>query len=874
MSTIIAGGLTNTPTDPSLFGGATPEQVAAAVADYIAKNPVNAPSAEQIASAVEEYLKNNPSGGGSDADTLDGKHASDFASAGHTHSYNDLKDKPTAPTIPDSLPANGGNADTVGGKTAEQIQHAAEAAIPTAVNTALQAAKESGEFNGESPVIEMSGTAEGTILRVVNADGGEEEVLIRDGRNGEPGLNGLSAYQVAEQQGFEGTSKEWLDSLIGPKGNDGISVTNAEINSNGQLVLSFSNGQSATLGKVVGTNGTNGVSATHSWNGTILTITSASGSSSVDLKGEKGDSVKGDDGVSPTVAVSKSGKVTTVSITDKNGTTTATINDGADGKTPVKGTDYVDGKDGASVTVSSVSESSVDGGSNVVTFSDGKKLNVRNGKTGTPGKTPEKGVDYFTEADKVEMVERVRTSMGDVPDYWQAALDEGVEAINTALCNAGRNKSAFLFYSDTHWNYGSGMAPALLKHLYQHTGMNKTFFGGDIVNDEATDYDTMEYLWDWRRQLKGLPNHHSVPGNHDDGNSTNNLFSEEYVYGYLLASEETHDMVCGDKGLYYYVDNPAEKTRYLCLDTGFKDASALSDDQKEFIKASLKSVPDGWHIVVVAHIWYGLDYDQYDKRPVPVAGLSATASSVLAILDNYNSRNGEFSECGGWVEFCIGGHIHYDYDAVSATGIPIILVETDSHHTRGCYTATVGTATESAVSGIVADYSAHKIHVIRIGRGASREVEVTNYVVSYTNVLPLALAADGVSVYNADDTPGYKADTRWSSSSNAEGSSTGTYITGWIPAKAGDVIRLKNITMPHVNGNTCTIHYFNNSFTTAAQNIGVNSGFTVENYAIVKDENNNVVQFTIPANALLTHIRIQCGGIDDTSIITINEPIE
>lgn len=32
-----------------------------------------------------------------------------------------------------------------------------------------------------------------------------------------------------------------------------------------------------------------GVSATHSWNGTVLTITSASGTSSADLKGEKGD---------------------------------------------------------------------------------------------------------------------------------------------------------------------------------------------------------------------------------------------------------------------------------------------------------------------------------------------------------------------------------------------------------------------------------------------------------------------------------------------------------------------------------------------------------------------------------------------------------
>ena len=43
-----------------------------------------------------------------------------------------------------------------------------------------------------------------------------------------------------------------------------------------------------------GSNGKDGVSVTHSWNGTTLTVTSASGTSSADLKGSKGD--KGDPG--------------------------------------------------------------------------------------------------------------------------------------------------------------------------------------------------------------------------------------------------------------------------------------------------------------------------------------------------------------------------------------------------------------------------------------------------------------------------------------------------------------------------------------------------------------------------------------------------
>lgn len=98
----------------------------------------------------------------------------------------------------------------------------------------------------------------------------------------------------------------------------------------------------------------------------------------------------------------------------KNGRTGAAGRDGKDGYTPVKGVDYFDGKDGApgsagrdgtSVTITNVTESNTDGGSNVITFSDGKTLVVKNGKTGATGAdgkdghTPIKGVDYFDGAD-------------------------------------------------------------------------------------------------------------------------------------------------------------------------------------------------------------------------------------------------------------------------------------------------------------------------------------------------------------------------------------------------------------------------------------------------------------------------------------------
>ena len=151
--------------------------------------------------------------------------------------------------------------------------------------------------------------------------------------------------------------------VIGNNGKDGVdgvspTVTTSKSGKVTTITITDKNGtKTATINDGTdGTNGTNGKDGTNGTNGT--------------------------DGVSPTVTTSKSGKVTTIKITDKNGTKTATINDGADG---TNGTNGTNGKDGTSVTVSNVSESTASGGTNTVTFSDGKKINIKNGVNGSNG---------------------------------------------------------------------------------------------------------------------------------------------------------------------------------------------------------------------------------------------------------------------------------------------------------------------------------------------------------------------------------------------------------------------------------------------------------------------------------------------------------
>ena len=147
--------------------------------------------------------------------------------------------------------------------------------------------------DGFSPKVKAEQMEFGVVITIVDADG-ETSAMLHHGANGEKGTDGKSAYQIAVEQGYQGSESDWLSSLKGDKGDPGD-------------------------------RGLQGIPGE---------------------KGEKGDTgADGKDGFSPIANVVKDGSVITITITDKNGTTTVTLTEGAAvDLTPYAKVTYVDEK--------------------------------------------------------------------------------------------------------------------------------------------------------------------------------------------------------------------------------------------------------------------------------------------------------------------------------------------------------------------------------------------------------------------------------------------------------------------------------------------------------------------------------------------------
>lgn len=135
---------------------------------------------------------------------------------------------------------------------------------------------------------------------------------------------------------------------------------------------------------------------------------------------------------------------------------------------------------------------------------------------------------------------------------------------------------------------------------------------------------------------------------------------------------------------------------------------------------------------------------------------------------------------------------------------------------------------------------------IEIERGVSIE---NNFI----NQIPISTDVSG-NIYNGT---GFKTGTRWSNSGKAETSATGHCITGYIPAKYNDVLRIKNVTIE------CTYPYIV-YFDSNKEVLGV---ITIT----PNGDLSGVHTYVLNSRSNVAYIRLVLGEINANSIVTIND---
>lgn len=133
--------------------------------------------------------------------------------------------------------------------------------------------------------------------------------------DGKTGMPGKSAYEIAKDEGYAGTETQWLASLKGEKGEKGDKGDTGEQGAKGDK----------------GDTGENGINGADGYSPSA-TVLKTDGKTTVSITDKDGTTnaeiIDGEDGYSPTVTAEKVENKTVLKVTDKDGTKETEINDG------------------------------------------------------------------------------------------------------------------------------------------------------------------------------------------------------------------------------------------------------------------------------------------------------------------------------------------------------------------------------------------------------------------------------------------------------------------------------------------------------------------------------------------------------------------
>lgn len=359
------------------------------------------------------------------------------------------------------------------------------------------------------------------------------------------------------------------------------------------------------------------------------------------------------------------------------------------------------------------------------------------------------------------------SSSEEYPDYIKEEVENSVRKI---LSHQNFDTVTFGFMTDIHYalSYNHKIRFRRTMNAYREIAkrvfIDKLFLGGDYTNEGCKEHKTKCFN-ELRAEFDEV-NYFPVHGNHDDGTIWDKFYIENdkdenhldhgelYKLFYNHIPSKGAQLDKDNPSLYYLVDEPSTKTRYVCLDMNdipyiFNDKGILkyrgqhlfTMSQKQLdwlVNKALRFDEDGWSVAFVAHC-----------VSRPSAGVPEEETMVSRLIV-FNKIISAFKSGGVAKASLDDGEISYniDVDFKEYTKADIIGVFVGDYHTDAVekddvgipYILTAnavmyctsnpnyvqrydGDKTEILFDIVTVDKNKRKIFITRVGAGEDRIVE-------------------------------------------------------------------------------------------------------------------------------------------------------
>ena len=351
-----------------------------------------------------------------------------------------------------------------------------------------------------------------------------------------------------------------------------------------------------------------------------------------------------------------------------------------------------------------------------------------------------------------------------VPSYWESMIETKTEIVKALQTEGGLNAVSFAYASDTHIpdndNGRTNDIGKVMAKMLDNCEIPFAVIAGDVATRASysteAEYVIMQSqvkehlapLWGTDRLLITLGNHDGCYG--DSSGHYRKQFSPERMWqSYFRSHALDFKKVFSDDGLYYYVDNIPQKTRFIVLNSNYGGnysvdsngwavnnrfgTSCYGQAQLDWLSDTALDMPEGFGALIFTHVPFNVTYTVDKTQLIGIInaynGKTNFTGSYTGGVNGWSnsSVNVNFSDAKGEIIAVVAGHVHGDSVDTASASCPVITILSAGASANDPYketapTRTKGTDTETSFDIVTVNKKTRTIYCTRVGAGSDRSV--------------------------------------------------------------------------------------------------------------------------------------------------------